>query len=206
MVAVRAGGLLDGGPPYVVMDLYRGGSAPDALADGGSMPAAQVLDIGFAIADVLVAAHDRGLCHGDLNPAAILFAPDSSPVLAGFELGTSPAAELTVARDVHDLGVTLMALLTGRPAVRLGESPGDGANAAEVSVAGAATDEPAASPVLSVLRRAIDPDPRQRYPTAEALRDALAAVRAGRRPGRIRSHPAPPAPRGDGDHRSGRAV
>lgn len=207
VVAVRDGGLAEGGLPFVVMDLYLGGSYAERLAADGSVPVAKVLDIGFAVADVLVAAHGEGLCHGDLSPAAILLAPDFSPVLAGFELGTSGAADLTVAGDVHDLGGTLFALLTGRVTVRHNDSPGDATAGGDVTAAGSpgSADLPA-SPVLSVLRRATDPDPQERYPSAEALRDALAAVRAGRPPGpgRIRARPAPPVPTGDGDLSPGR--
>lgn len=200
VAAVRDGGLTDDGRPFVVMDLYRSGSYADVVEAGVPIPAEQVLDIGFALADVLVAAHAEGLVHGNISPAAILRAPDGSPVLAGFELGTSRAADVTVAGDVHDLGGTLLALVTGRSA---GPRTGAAGSAGEHPAGDQSADESPSAVVvgsqqdstLAVLRRATEVDPHDRYPSAEALRNDLAAVRAGRPAGGgIRHRPAAPNP------------
>lgn len=199
VAAVRDGGLTDDGRPFLVMDLYRPGSYADVVEAGVPIPAEQVLDIGFALADVLVAAHAEGLVHGNISPAAILRASDGSPVLAGFELGTSWAADVTVAGDVHDLGGTLLALVTGRSA---GPRTGAGGSVGEHPAGDQSADESPSAVVvgsqqdstLAVLRRATEVDPQDRYPSAEALRNDLAAVRAGRPAGGIRHRPAAPNP------------
>ena len=245
VVAVRDGGQTADRYPFVVLDLYRGGSLAAQVAAGMVLPAAAVLDLGFAMADVLVAAHDVGLCHGDLTPAAILIAPDGSPVLAGFELGTSWAdvaeqhagtaeafdsgpvsapplnrfgcaapelvraarsgqvVEFTVAGDIYSLGATLHALLTGRARQLTGgnhsadestEAAGGGPAIGDPTPdddpgdqpGGIPSDEPAhgdaglSRAARAVLGRAVAADPQQRWATAGAFRDALAAARAGR--------------------------
>lgn len=85
-----------------------------------------------------------------------------------------------VATDVYGLGAVLFALLTGRP-------PHDGRTLIELARQVAVDDVPPPSRLGAVeifddvVRTAMARDPEQRFVSAEAFADAVAAARAGRR-------------------------
>ena len=60
------------GLPYLVMQFIAGPSVQQRLADGGPLPVAEILRIGFQTAAGLAAAHAQGLIHRDVKPANIL--------------------------------------------------------------------------------------------------------------------------------------
>ncbi|MGW6708239.1 serine/threonine-protein kinase [Streptomyces sp. NPDC054956] len=71
------------GHPWIVMELVRGGSLHDRLADG-PMPVADVLRLGLDVLSALRAAHAEGVLHRDVKPANVLLRPDGSAVLTDF--------------------------------------------------------------------------------------------------------------------------
>ncbi|CAM5653662.1 hypothetical protein SAVIM338S_06592 [Streptomyces avidinii] len=71
------------GHPWIVMELVRGGSLHDRLADG-PMPVADVLRLGLEVLSALRAAHAEGILHRDVKPANVLLRPDGSAVLTDF--------------------------------------------------------------------------------------------------------------------------
>ena len=63
----------DAGVRFLTMELVEGHGLDQVIPRGG-LPLAQVLDIGAAIADALVASHEKGIVHRDLKPANVMLA------------------------------------------------------------------------------------------------------------------------------------
>ncbi|MDW4904617.1 serine/threonine-protein kinase [Streptomyces sp. ADMS] len=207
VVAVYDAGVLDDGRPYMVLELCPGGSLGDRLHRQGPIPAAEARDIGVRIADALAAAHAGGVLHRDIKPGNIMIDRYGDVGLADFGLAamSRPGQELSVTRealtpafappeafrlaeptpagDVYSLAATIYALVHGRPPHFPAEG---GLGIAEVIVRHTwpLPDLPGVNPRFTeVLRRAMAPDPADRPPSAEAFRDALAAVDLEEGPG-----------------------
>lgn len=67
----------------VVMQFAAGGSLSDRLA-AGPLSVPEVATVLIAIAEALASAHARGVVHGDIKPANILFTADGHPLLSDF--------------------------------------------------------------------------------------------------------------------------
>ncbi|MFC4587794.1 serine/threonine-protein kinase [Sphaerisporangium corydalis] len=220
-------GVLADGRPYMVLELCPGGSLADRLREEGPFSPREVRDIGVRVADALAAAHAAGVLHRDVKPANILVNGYGMVALSDFGLAMTaqadsdmsvtrdsltPAfgppeafelAEPSPAGDVYSLAATLYALLNGRPP-RFPES-----GVVNIAVIMAlhrrpVPEIPGVPPELTaVLRAGLATDPRERVPSAAALRDALSAVPAHVLSG-ARPAPAPhPMAPGQGPSRPG---
>ncbi|MFJ2668746.1 protein kinase [Nocardia fluminea] len=69
--------------PWIVMELVRGRALSDVLMTG-SLPPAQVAELGRGILGALRAAHAVGVLHRDVKPANVIVRDDGSPVLTDF--------------------------------------------------------------------------------------------------------------------------
>ncbi|MFG6200233.1 protein kinase [Nonomuraea sp. JJY05] len=201
VVAVYDAGLLPDGRPYMVLELCPGGSL-----SGRRLSPVEARDVGVRIADALAAAHAQGVLHRDVKPGNILVNRYGQVALSDFGLATMPAsgpeasvtresltpsyappeafelAEPTPAGDVYALAATVYALLNGRPP-RFPESGVPNLAMILALHRLPVPDIPGVPPQLTaVLRQALASDPRERTPTAEAFRDALAAVPLGPAP------------------------
>ncbi|NMN00523.1 kinase [Bifidobacterium sp. DSM 109958] len=180
VLRILGSGVLGTGAPYLILEFAAGGSYADLLRRGVTLAAGEALDVGVRMASALHALHARGIVHRDVKPSNMLIT-EHGPVLADFGIaatvydsgavtGWSPlwaAPEVTEGRsggseaaDCYALAATLAALMTGRPpdGGMLPEAiPGD---------------------VRTVLRRAMDPDPDRRFPTALAFGERLREMRS----------------------------
>ncbi len=184
---------------YLVMELLEGGSLQDKLTTG-RLGELEALELGIQMCDALEAIHSRGVVHRDIKPANILFDADGLPklgdfglarsaqgaglTLAGSALGTlaymapeqaHDAAAVDARADVYGLGATLYHAVTGESPRMMRESK--------------------LPPRLrSVLLKALEEDPRQRFADAAALRAALQALRGPTetQPVANRTRPRPP--------------
>jgi serine/threonine-protein kinase len=130
----------EGGYPFIVMLLMKGGSLKPRLAKG-PLPLHEIVRILESLAPALDKVHRRKIIHRDLKPSNILFDEDDRPYIADFGLaklteatnryagnsaglGTAHYMSPEQARgddkldgrcDLYSLGATLFQMLTGKP-------------------------------------------------------------------------------------------
>jgi serine/threonine-protein kinase len=192
----------DDGPQYIVMQLVDGQDLSAILRDRGTLSSDDAARVAVEVASALEAAHRRGIVHRDVKPGNILITDDgdvkvtdfgiaravseASMTVTGTTLGSvhyfSPEQaagdEVTGASDVYSLGIVLYEMLTGR-------RPFEGDSAAGVALRRINEDAPSPSAIgkpvprglEAILMRALARDPRQRYPDAGSLAEALRAWR-----------------------------
>jgi len=201
-------GLLDDGRPWIAMELVEGGSLMERMQQQGMIPADDVIDIVMSVAEVLAAAHARGVTHRDLKPDNIVLAPDDArfPVrvidwgishhLAGTRftnmneaIGTPTYMAPEQARggptgghcDVYGLGVVAYQALTGR-------APFVGASSVDILVQHLNRPAPRLQPrcpdapvgLVELVERMLA-KPHAERPTAEQISAQLATLRTARR-------------------------
>jgi len=87
---------VDSGAHFLTMELVDGTSLDRQLpADG--MPASKLLDLSWALADALAAAHDQGIVHRDLKPGNVMLTADGRVKVLDF--GLAKATEQEGPRD-----------------------------------------------------------------------------------------------------------
>lgn len=182
----------------LVLDHAAGGSLAALLARRGALDPGEVVTIAAPLAQALSAAHARGLVHGDVTPANVLFTADGMPLLsdlglarlAGERLATvdgtaeyvDPAVaaggEPDAAADVWALAAVCHHLLAGAP-------PHGGSSVGEVlssAVAGERAPLGLLAPtapraLVSVVEAALVADPAER-PDAAAFAGMLRRAHA----------------------------
>lgn len=204
VVAVFGADRLDG-RVGVWMELIEGRTLEDELRDRGALSPAEVARIGLDLCRALAAVHEAGLLHRDIKTQNVMRdARDGRIVLmdlsAGRELTELRAVEAsmppslagspaylapevlrrqpaTPQSDIYSLGVLLFRLLT-RAFPVAGASLQDISNAhaggVRTPLCDLAPDVPA--PLMRIVEAAIAPTPAERFQSARAMEQALAAI------------------------------
>ncbi|HPC83009.1 MAG TPA: serine/threonine-protein kinase [Thermoanaerobaculaceae bacterium] len=201
LVAVRdAGTYGEAGFPFVVYELVEGVPLAESWRAGRSFSQAEVVDLGIALASVLVLVHEHGQLHGSISPQTILVTPRGTCRLADLAL-TQPdrspfdrrgqfrgeasymapeqvaGGSLDGRADLFSLGVVLYELLIGELpyAWRSKDVPGD-TTQGEAPVPRQRRAD--LSPALNaILYRMIQKDPARRPARASEVLEALQAIK-----------------------------
>ena len=114
---------LEGGAPFIVMELLRGRSLKQHLQQACRVPVAQALRFTLQACEALDEAHGLGLVHRDVKPSNLFLVHDSDavPVLKLVDFGLAKPWRA----DVDDL--TARGLLLGSPAYMSPEQVRSGA-------------------------------------------------------------------------------
>lgn len=191
----------EGETTFLVMAFVEGEPLSQRIESADRLSVAETVSIVTQAAAALHAVHQKGVVHRDVKPGNLLIQPNGTVVLVDFGVARSAAAAsvtkthevigtalymapeqvskkpLSPATDVYALGAVAYHCLAGRP-------PFEGDNALQVALQ-RLDGEPDPLPddvpenVRAVVARAMAREPEDRYPSAEALADAMAAAGGG---------------------------
>ena len=100
------------GVPFLTME-YVSGESLDRRIPPGGLPASQMIKIARAVAEALVAAHEKGIIHRDLKPANIMIAGEGRVKVLDFGLAKDIGGTRT---DDATLDQTQVGSIVGTPA------------------------------------------------------------------------------------------
>lgn len=184
------------------MELVRGRTLEQLVAEEGRLDSAEAARIGIDLCSAVAAVHAAGLIHRDIKAHNVMRSDDGRVVLMDFgtgrELTERASSDLTgtplyaapevlegrpatVQSDIYSLGVLLFYILTGSYPVRGPQL----ADIRRAHVAGTHVRLRAARPDLSpalalAIDRAIDPSPEARYQSAAMFAAALRSAACSR--------------------------
>jgi serine/threonine protein kinase len=170
----------DDGQPYLVMEWVAGWDLNRLIECAGRLSPARATYIIRTIGQAVAYAHALGLIHRDIKPQNILIGSDDIPRLADFGLAKLPSQPLTATgqgmgtpgymapeqydnaksadgrADVYALGMTLLAMLSGKP------FPENRGVVSEVP-----------TEFRQTLYRCLEFEPKDRFPSVEAFLEEL---------------------------------
>jgi TolB-like protein/Tfp pilus assembly protein PilF len=187
------------------MELVRGRTLEQVLKQQGPFSAAEAMRIGRDLCGAVSAVHSAGLLHRDIKAHNVMLADTGRVVLMDFgagreftdnavsDLSGTPlyvAPEVLEGKpaspqsDIYSLGVLLFHVLSGTYPIQgnvVADIHAAHLSGSRVRLRGIRPDLPAL--LVDAIERALDHDPRRRFPTAAAFDAALeqVPVRHGRR-------------------------
>lgn len=206
IVQIYEVGELPGQGPYFALEFIEGGSLADRLG-GKPMPPRQAAGLAERLARAMHYAHQGQVIHRDLKPGNVLLSADGTPKITDFglakqldtdsaqtrtgalmgspsyiapEQASGKTRQIGPATDVYSLGAILYEMLTGRPPFR-------SENVMKTLMQ--VMEQPPERPRLlqrqvdasleAICLKCLEKAPQDRYPSAEALADDLAAYLRG---------------------------
>src|SRR5437763_1497188 len=97
----------------LVMDYAEGGNLATVLAVRGELAGPEVVTLVAPLAMALADAHERGIVHGDVTPANIVFAADGRPLLTDFGVARAVGTAAPVVEGTA--GFVAPEVLAGEP-------------------------------------------------------------------------------------------
>ena len=196
----------DGESYYIVMEYVRGTDLKTAIQQRGKIHPRKVAEIASQVCAALRVAHGYDIIHRDIKSANIMVKSDGNVKVMDFGiaqagnaamthdssvLGTahyvSPeqaqGKTLTPASDLYSLGVVMYEAATG-------QLPFDAPDVVSVAmkqvnetpIAPCETNPEIDQQLNAIIMRALQKDPRDRFATANDMKNALDAYLAGREP------------------------
>lgn len=202
-------GTLPNGTTYLVMELLQGENLGARLARLGPMSTEQALPIALDLCDALSAVHSAGVIHRDIKPGNVFLATEEGPkgprervklldfgiarvewaetklTQFGAPLGTpgymapeqEAGDEIDPRADLFSVGAVLFECLAGHPPAPTDRLSLPSASERTSGVLPSMPPVPAAW--AEFLRRAIAPNPRERFSDAKTMREALLTAARG---------------------------
>ncbi len=182
---------IDHRPPFMVMELARGGSAMAYVRRHGPMAVSVALHVAEQACRGLVAAHAAGVIHRDVKPHNLLIhddgrvsvgdfgiarTDDDGLTMTGVQLGTfsfmapeqrSGTKEVDARADVYGIGASLFTLITGKASSELFVAQQDHSLVEGVPEG-----------LKRIILAATQYNREDRYESAEQLAAAIARLRA----------------------------
>ncbi len=182
------------------MEFVKGRTLEQLLQEGKVFTPAEVIEIGVALCQAISAVHGAGLLHRDIKTHNVMLADDGRVVLMDFGTGRElndgsikglagtplylapellSGGEATIRSDIYSVGVLLYHLLTGA-------YPVQGHNLRDLRLAHQRNERtnlrsarPHLPPRLArLIERAIEPQPEQRYESADCVGSGLGSTEA----------------------------
>lgn len=91
--------------PYIVMEFVDGSDLAESLTERGRLPMSEVVAIGLALSDALVALERVGIAHRDLKPGNVLLSSSGLIKLADF--GIAKIAGLATVTSTRQAPMTM---------------------------------------------------------------------------------------------------
>src|SRR5260370_13957691 len=183
-----------GGLKFITMEYLEGRDLGRVMEERGKLPPPEAIAIGWQVCAGLAAAHAEGIIHRDLKPSNIMLESSGRVVVMDFGLARAQDQDLMTktgaimgtfqymspeqakgekadaSSDIYSTGLIFYELLTGQKPY-----PAESALASllqrfkQRAIPASAIDKSVSRELSTIVSRCLDPDRRNRYPSAAEL-------------------------------------